>query len=62
MATGLASNLMCGGMKTNLLALIFLGLLSACATVEGLGEDIQAGGEALSNAANSAQDDESGGY
>ncbi|MEM8555204.1 MAG: entericidin A/B family lipoprotein [Pseudomonadota bacterium] len=49
-------------MKTNLLALIFLGLLSACATVEGLGEDIQAGGEALSNAANSAQDDESGGY
>lgn len=56
MATGPDSNLMCGGMKTKLLALLMLGL-AACSTVEGMGKDIQAGGEAISDAANSVKDD-----
>lgn len=29
--------------------------LAACETVEGVGEDIQSGGQAISNAANDAQ-------
>jgi predicted small secreted protein len=33
------------------LACCFLGLLSACNTVEGAGEDLQAGGHAISKAA-----------
>ena len=58
MAIGRGFNQMCGGMKTKLTALFVLLLgLSACATVEGVGEDIQAGGEAISDAAKSTQDE-----
>lgn len=47
---------MCGGMKTKILALAMLGL-AACSTVDGMGKDIQAGGEAISDAANSVKED-----
>ena len=43
--------------------IVFLGamllpviLLSACKTIEGMGEDIQAGGKALSNSVSSGSD------
>lgn len=38
-----------------LLACCFVGLLSACNTVEGAGQDLQAGGHAISKAANEAK-------
>jgi len=34
-----------------LLALVFAGLLAGCHTMQGAGQDIQAGGQAVSNAA-----------
>ncbi|MEM8790473.1 MAG: entericidin A/B family lipoprotein [Pseudomonadota bacterium] len=36
--------------------LTFLGLLAACNTVEGVGRDIQSGGEAVEDGARSVKD------
>jgi predicted small secreted protein len=37
-------------------ALLLLATLSACETMEGLGEDVEAGGEAIQQSAVEAQD------
>ena len=46
---------------TLIAAIAALGTLSACNTVQGAGEDIQAGGAAVSNAAEETEEGD-GGY
>ncbi|MEL6467830.1 MAG: entericidin A/B family lipoprotein [Pseudomonadota bacterium] len=44
-------------MKLYLFALLSILALAACETAEGFGQDVQAGGEAISDVANDVQDD-----